>query len=196
MVLAAAVISLVVAASEADGRAVQAQSVPTQSATTDESPPYTVAGVRRAYAAPNRETVFAPTADAERRGYRVWVESGVPDASICTGLVVPMECRLSRSRPGYPTWHDQFVAMAGPQGYDVPYSAMNNVQRVEAIATSVGITLAFQALYSLVAHGVDAYRADRKQAKIERTRAEIRAEVEELERANAAARGSVPPPVR
>jgi hypothetical protein len=99
-------------------------------------------------------------------------------------------CGSPWAAPVYPTWHDQFVAMAGPQGYDVPYSAMNNVQRVEAIATSVGITLAFEALYSLVAHGVDAYRADRKRAKIERTRAEIRAELEELEGANAAARSS------
>jgi len=58
------------------------------------------------------------------------------------------------------------------------------------------IGLAFQAIASLIHDQVVRTKYERKQQKIESIRAEIRTELDELERVNAAARGSGPTPIK
>jgi hypothetical protein len=86
--------------------------------------------------------------------------------------------------------------MTGPSAYMVPYSAMSNSQTVQAVASNFAISLALQAVVSLIHSQVVQMRADARQKKIERVRTEIRGELDELERVNAAARGSGPAPVK
>ena len=72
----------------------------------------------------------------------------------------------------------------------VPYTGMSNSQTLQAVASSAVFALAFQVIASVIHDEVVKIRYDRKQRKIENVRAEIRAELDELERLNAAARAS------
>ena len=74
----------------------------------------------------------------------------------------------------------------------VPYTGMSNGQTLQAVASSIAFNYAFQAIYSLVSGKVASTGAALKQKKVERVRTEIRAELDELERLNAAVDGSDP----
>jgi len=193
-VLAAALISLAALAPQAPVQAApQAASqarVPaeTQPASPDGSKPYTVDGVRRAMTTAERPSTDAAPVVPDRRGYRMSVEFRAAPWDPCTLGVTG--CRLEWSRGANPTWHDQFLAMTGPPAYAVPYSAMSNGETLQAVASSFAINLAIRAVASLIHDEVVKLRSDRKQRKIENIRAEIRAELAELERLNAAARAS------
>jgi hypothetical protein len=184
MVLAAALISLAVLAPPAEP----------QSAPRDESKPYTVEGVRRAMASETAPAPIVTLAESGPRGHKMTVESTYQPVSTCVA------CGPSRGSwwadASYPTWHDQFIAMTGPQGYAIPYSGMNNSQKLQAIGTSVAFGLVIQAITSAIEGGVAKISSDRKQRKVEKIRREIRDELEVLERLNAAARGSGQPGVR
>ena len=184
MVLAAALISLAVLGPGAEP----------QSAPPDEPKPYTAEGVRRASAARTQPQMDAVTVERDRRGYRMALESRSVTPDPC-GFVVT-GCGPTWQVPSNPTWHDQFIAMTGPQGYAIPYSGMNNSQKLQAVATSIGFGLAIQAIASAIQGEFARIGADRKQKKLDRVRSEIRSELEELERLNAAARGAAPAAVR
>lgn len=194
MVLAAALISLAVAAPQAVVPAApqsdpQAQAEP-QGAPVDGSRPYTVDGVRRAAAAEIQVQPRVDTVKVERArpGYHVDLESSFDGLPACKALVVPASCAHPWLLPSNPTWHQQFLLMAGPQGYTVPYTGMNNGETLQAAASSIAFAYTFQAIYSLISRQVAKTSADRARKKIEKVRAEIRGELEDLERANAAAR--------
>ena len=178
MVLAAALISLA-----ALGPTAEPQSGP-----PDDPKPYTVEGVRRASAAaagpqPHIDTVAV---ERGRQGYRMALESRSVTPDPC-GFVVT-GCRPNWELPPNPTWHDEFLAMAGPQGYAIPYSAMNNSQRLQAVATNLAFGLAIQAITTAIQQQVVKSSRSRQQRKVEAVRTEIQAELAELERLNAAAK--------
>lgn len=200
MVLAAALISLAVLSPQAAAQAAPqaaSQAKPQaerQTAPADDSKPYTVDGVRRAAAAGDQPPIDAAPVVPDRRGYRIALEVGAAPWDPCKLLDTgswPTWCGGANS-----TWHEQFIAMTGPSAYMVPYSAMSNSQTVQAVASNFAISLAFQAVVSLIHHQVVRTKYERKQQKIESIRAGIRSELEELERVNAAARGSGPTPVK
>ena len=200
MVLAVALISLAVLAPQAQTQAAppaasqakpQAEGRPVP---TDHSKPYTVDGVRRATAAGDQPPVDYNPEEPTPRGYRVAIDSRAVNPDPCSLIVTG--CQPAWRGGANPTWHDQFIAMTGPPDYTVPYSAMSNSQTIQAVASSIVINLAIQAVVSLIHDQVVQMRADAKQRKVETVRAEIRAELDELERVNAAARGSGQTPVK
>jgi hypothetical protein len=97
-----------------------------------------------------------------------------------------------------PTWHQEFLAMTGPKGYGGPYYGSTNGERLLTVASSAAVAWAVAGLASAFERAIASpthrkvvkYKAGRKQKKIEKVRAEIRAELAELERLNAAARAS------
>jgi hypothetical protein len=204
MVLAAALISLAVLAPQASAQAAPqaaSQAKPQaerQPASTDDSKPYTVEGVRRATAAGTRvQTRVDPVPlERDRTGYHLVLESTFDGPAACKGLVVPATCSQPWFLPANPTWHQQFLAMAGPQDYMVPYTAMSNGETLQAVVSSIAFTYAFHAIYSLIHDQVVRTKYERKQQRIEKVRTEIRGELDELERVNAAARGSGQTPVK
>jgi hypothetical protein len=183
MVLAAALISLAVLVPPAEPQSAAPPPPPQSAAPDDTSKPYTVEGVRRASGAKTQPPIDTSAVERDRRGYRMAIAT---TSSPCG--FVSNYCGSPWAAPSYPTWHDQFVAMAGPQSYLVPYTGMNNVQTLQAVASSIGFGLAIQAIASLVHDQVVKSSYNRKQKKVEKVRAEIRAELVELERLNAAAR--------
>jgi hypothetical protein len=199
MVLAAALISLAVLATQADpGAASQAavqaapQAAPQarppverQSAPADDSKPYTVKGVRRA-ADGNQPSVDYNPEKPTPRGYRVAIDSRAVNPDPCSLVITA--CQPAWGGGANPTWHDQFIAMTGPPAYAVPYSGMSNSQTLQAVASSIAINLALQAVVSLIHNKVVKISSDRKLRKLENIRTGIRAELDELERVNAAAR--------
>ena len=64
---------------------------------------------------------------------------------------------------------------------------MSNIQTLEAVAWSAAINLALQEVLSLIYDQVVHIRSNAKQRKVEKVRAEIRSELDELERVNASA---------
>ncbi len=200
MVLAAALISLAVLAPQAPAQAApQAASqvkvqTETQPASPEGSKPYTVEGVRRATAAGDQPAIDYTPAEPVRRGYRMAIDSRTVSPDPCTLVITG--CQPAWRGGANPTWHDQFIAMTGPPAYMVPYSAMNNSQTLQAAASSIAINLAIQAVVSLVHDQIVKTRYETKQKKLQKVRAEISAELDELERVNAAARGSGPTPIR
>jgi hypothetical protein len=200
MVLAAALISLAVLAPQAPAQAApqaasQAkQQAERQPAPKDDSKPYTVEGVKRATAAGDQPVIDYTPAEPVRRGYRMAIDSRTVSPDPCTLIITG--CQPAWRGGANPTWHDQFIAMTGPPAYTVPYSAMSNSQTLQAAASSIVINLAIQAVVSLIHDQVVRTKYERKQQKVERVRAEIRTELDELERVNAAARGSGPTPVK
>ena len=155
MVLAAALISLAVLAPPAPSQAAPqaaSQAKPQaerQPAPTDDSKPYTVDGVRRAIdrrgpALDRRQPLASPTGAAT--GWRSDSRAINPDP--CSLVVTA--CQPAWRGGANPTWHDQFIAMTGPQNYLVPYTGMNNSQRLQAVASSIVINLALQAVVSVI----------------------------------------------
>jgi hypothetical protein len=194
MVLAAALISIAALAPQAPAQAapqaasqakVQAE---TQPASPDGSKPYTVDGVRRAMTTAEQPSTDAAPVVPDRRGYRMSVEFRAAPWDPCSAWITG--CHLGWTHGADPTWHAQFLAMTGPEAYMVPYSAMSNGQTLQAVASNFAINLALRAVVSLIHDEVVKIRSDRKQRRIENARAEIRGELAELERLNAAARAS------
>jgi hypothetical protein len=200
MVLAAALISLAVLAPQAPAQAApqaasqaKSQAEP-QSASPDGSKPYSVEGVRRAMTAGQQPSIDTAPVVPDRRGYRMSVEFRAAPWDPCRVMI--LACYPTWNGGANPTWHDEFIAMTGPPDYMVPYSGMSNAQTLQAVASSFAINLALQAVVSLIHDQVVKTRYGMKERKIEKVRAEIRTELDELERVNAAARGSGPTPVR
>jgi hypothetical protein len=169
------------------------QSAPAQSAPPADSKPYSVGGVRKALASdtPTRSqtAIDLEKIGQNRSGYGLVLESSSVTASSCS-VVFTICQQLTWQSLANPTWNDQFLAMTGPSGYDVPFSGMNTSQRLQATASSIGLAIGFQMLTQLIHdYVVDAGHV-RKQKKVEKVRTEIRAELAELERLNAAARAS------
>ena len=194
MVLAAALISLAALVPQAAAQAApqptppaKAQTEP-QPASPDDSKPYTVEGVKRAMAAGAQPSIDYNTSEGPGRGYRVVIDSRAISPDPCSQLITA--CQPAWGGGANPTWHDQFIAMTGPSAYTVPSSGMNNVQTLEAVASSAAINLALQEVFSLIYNQVMHIRQDAKQKKTEKVRGEIRGELDELERVNAAARAS------
>jgi hypothetical protein len=181
MVLAAALISLAVLVPPAEPQSAAPPPPPQSTAPDDTSKPYTVEGVRRAAGAKTQPPIDTSAVERDPRGYRMAIAT---TSSPCS--FVSNSCGSPWAAPSYPTWHDQFVAMTGPQNYMVPYSAMSNGETLQAVASSFAINLAFQAVFSLIHHQVVKSSYNRKQKKVEIVRSEIRGELEELERLNAA----------
>ena len=136
----------------------------------------------------NQPSVDYNTPAGPGRGYRVVIDSRAISPDPCSQLITA--CQPAWGGGANPTWHDQFIAMTGPPAYMVPYSGMTNIQTLEAVASSIAINLALQEVVSLIYNQVVHIRRDAKQKKIEKVRAEIRGELDELERVNAAARAS------
>ena len=182
MVLAAALISLAVLVPPAEPQSAAPPPPPPQSTAPDDtSKPYTVEGVRRASGAKTQPPIDASAVERDPRGYRMAVAM---TSSPCG--FVSNYCGSPWAAPAYPTWHDQFVAIAGPQNYMVPYTGMSNGETLQAVASSIGFGLAIQAIASLIHDQVVKSSHNRKLKKVETVRAEIRAELTELERLNAA----------
>jgi len=194
MVLAAALISLAVLAPQAPAQAAPqpaSQAKPQaegQPAPTDGSKPYTVEGVRRASTGGVQPEIGNSWAEPARRGYGIAIDSRAVGPDPCSLIIT--SCRPAYRGGANPTWHDQFVALVGPQDFMVPYTAMTNSQTLQAVASSAVFALAFRVIASVIHDEVVKSRYNRKQRKIENVRAEIRAELDELERLNAAARAS------
>ena len=182
MVLAAAVISLAILEPAAEPRAAQAEQAPAQPAASASSRPYSVDGVRRAYASGVQPSTPVVRVGPAARGREIAVAS-----TYQPGTFQPSGERPAWGAPYYPTWHEDFLAMTGPQSYSVPYTGMTNSERLVAVATSIGFGLAIQALSSWIRDEVVSASRSRQQKKVDKVRAEIRAEVAELERLNAAA---------
>jgi hypothetical protein len=185
MVLAAALISLAALVPPADPQsAAPKPPLPQSTASDDTSKPYSVEGVRSAYDANARPRIdLAPTAP-NRQGSGISIVWSAASDDPCSLVVTG--CQPAWRGGVNPTWHDQFVGMVGPQNYMVPYSGMNNVQTLQAVASSIAINLALQAVVSLIYDQVVKSNDNRKQKKVEKIRAEIRGELAELERLNAA----------
>jgi hypothetical protein len=193
MVLAAAVISVAVIVAPAEPQSAAPQPPPPQSAAPDEgAKPYSVEGVRRAFGSRTQPSIDTARVERDRRGYRMAVASSAATSSPCS--IVVTACEPTWQPAANPTWHDQMLAMAGPQNYSVPYTGMDNAQRVAAVATSIGFALALQAVASLIHDQVVKSSYGRKQKKVNKVRAEIQGELDELERINALARQSDPAP--
>ncbi len=196
MVLAAALISLAVLVPGTDPQSAApkppsppqsttpAPPPPRSTSSDDTSKPYTVEGVRSAYDANAQPRIDVAPVVPTRQGYRVALDSRLVDPDPCSLAITA--CQPAWRGGANPTWHDQFVAMTGPQNYMVPYTGMNNVQTLQAVASGVAINLAFQAFVSLVHDQIVKSNYNRKQKKVERIREEIRFELRELERLNAA----------
>jgi hypothetical protein len=196
MLLAAALISVALVDPQAPAQAPPPAAPQTQAA--DSSAPQTLNGVGRPAAGSARPVTDNPT-DAEQRGCRVAIDSRTVSpapGSLWSAVDQPAW------RAANPTWHEQFLAMTTPQGYGGPYDGATNGERLLAVASAVVIGWALQELGSRVQVHVSNHKADRKQKKVEKIRAEIRAELAELERVNAAARAgadaaaTVPSPTR
>jgi hypothetical protein len=194
MVLAAALISLAALSPQAAAQAApqpapqaKAQTEP-QPASPDGAKPYTVEGIKRAMAAGDQPSIDYNATEGSGRDYRVVIDSRAISPDPCSQLITA--CQPAWGGGANPTWHDQFIAMTGPPAYMVPYSGMNNIQTLEAVASSAAINLALQEVFSLIYNQVVHIRSDAKQKKVEKVRAEIRGELDELERGNAAARAS------
>lgn len=192
MLLAAALIAVAVADPQAP---VQAPPPPASSSTTaSDSKPYTVRGVRAAMA--GRPMIDYNVYDRDEQGCRVAMTFRSDRSSWWSHVASDWEEGWSGG--GTPTWHEQFLAMTGPRGYGGPYYGSTNGERLLAVASSVAIGYAVAGLASVIErtiasplhHKVVKYKTDRKQKKIEKVRTEIRAELAELERLNAAARAS------
>jgi hypothetical protein len=181
MVLAAALISLAVLVPPAEPQSAAPPPPPQSTAPDDTSKPYTVEGVRRASGAKTQPPIDTSVVERDPRGYRMAIAT---TSSPCG--FVSNHCGSPWAALAYPTWHDQFVAMAGPQNYMVPYTGMSNGERVQAVASSIGFGLAIQAIASLIHDQVVKSSYNRKLKKVEKIRGEIRGELEELERLNAA----------
>ena len=194
MVLAAALISLAVLAPQAPvvaGPQAAPQAKPQaepQPAPGDTSKPYTLDGVRRATSAGNQPAIDYNFAEPARRGYGVAIDSRTINPDPCSLVITA--CQPAWRGGANPTWNEQFLAMTGPPDYMVPYSGMSNLQTLEAVASSFAINMELQAVVALIHYGIVQIRADAKQKKIEKIRAGIRSELDELERANAAARAA------
>ncbi len=184
MVLAAALISLAVLAAPADPQSAAPKPSPPQSTAPDDtSKPYTVEGVRSAYDANAQPRIDLVPVAPDRQGSRLaveWRASYDPCNLVVTG------CQPAWRGGANPTWHDQFVDMVGPQSYMVPYTGMSNGEKLQAVASSVAIGLALDAVVSLIHDQIVKSTYDRKQRKVEKIREEIRGELKELERLNAA----------
>ena len=195
MVLAVALISLAVLVPATDPQSAAPKPPPPQSTASDDtSKPYSLEGVRSTYDANAKPRVDLAPVAPDRRGYRVSIEWRAAVDDPC-GLVVTA-CQPAWRGGFNPTWHDQFVAMVGPQNYMVPYTGMSNSQKLQSVASSIVIGLALQAVVSLVHDQVVKSNYNRKQKKVEKIRDEIRAELVELERLNEAARAAGQTPVR
>lgn len=207
MVLAAALISLAALATQADPRAASqaaAQAAPQaapqakppverEPAPADDSRPYTVKGVRRA-ADGNQPSVDYNPERVTPRGHRVAIDSRAVKPDPCSLVITA--CQPAWGGGANPTWHDQFIAMNGPPAYAVPYSGMSNSQTLQAVASSIAINLALQTVVSLIHNQIVKISSDRKQRKLENIRTGIRAELDELERLNAATRDTGQNPIR
>jgi hypothetical protein len=199
-VLAAALISFAVLAPQAPVQAApqaasqaKAQAEP-QPAQADPAKPYTVEGVRRATAAGEQPSIDYNSTEVTRSGHQVVIDSRAVSPDPCSLLITA--CQPAWGGGANPTWHSQFIAMTGPPNYMVPYSGMNNIETLEAVPSSAAINLALQAVFSLIHDQIVSINHDRKQKKVEKVRTEIRAELGELERVNAAAHGSGQTPIR
>jgi hypothetical protein len=190
MVLAAVLISIAVLVPLAEPQSAASQQPPSpQSAAPDtSSSPYSVDGVRRAYGLGTQPSIDIATVERDRRGYRMAIESSTATWSPC--VFVSNYCWSPWPAPEYPTWHDQMLAMAGPQNYSMPYTPMSNAERLQAVASNIGFGLVIQAIASAVHDQIVKSSYDRKLKKVNKTRDEIQGELDELERVNAAARQS------
>jgi hypothetical protein len=200
MVLAAALISLAVLAPQAPPQAApqaasqaKRQAEP-QSVSPDGSKPYSVEGVKRAMTTGEQPSIDTAPVAPDRSGYRMSLEVRAAPWDPCS--VVITACQPAWNGGANPTWHDQFIAMTGPPAYTVPYSGMSNGQKLQGVASSIVFGLVSQAVVWLIHDEVVKVRSERKQQKIEKIRAGIRSELDELERANAAARTPGQTPVR
>jgi hypothetical protein len=184
MLLAAALISAAVVGSQAPAQVPPPAAPQTQAA--DGSAPQAANGVRRPATGSVRPVTSNPT-DAEQRGCRVAVDSR-------TVSPAPGSLWSAVDQPAWravpPTWHEQFLAMTVPQAYGGQYYGATNGERLLAVASAFVIAWGLQEFGSRVQVHVSNHKADRKQKKIEKIRSEIRAELAELERLNAVARGS------
>jgi hypothetical protein len=201
MVLAAALISVAVL----DPQAPVKPPAPADSSpqTASDSRPYTVSGVRAAMA--GRKAIDYNDANhveiARSAAIALRNATGASLSSRTMGWSDLLDFDSSEWQRSGGGWHEDFVGMVGPQrssGYGGPYYGSTNGERLVAVASSVAIGWALAGIASLVQHAIVSpihhqvvkYKADRKQKKIEKVRAEIRAELAELERVNAAARAS------
>jgi len=192
MLLAAALISIAVADPQTPVQA--PPPVASSTTTASDSEPWTVQGVRAAVA--GRPVIDYNVHDQEGRSSRV-VLTARSDRSSWWSRVAA-DWQEGWSGGSIPTWHEEFLAMTGPRGYGRPCYGSTNGERLLAVTSSVAIAWAAvgvasaldQAIVSPIHNKVVKYKADRKQKKIEKVRAEIRAELAELERLNAAARAS------
>lgn len=184
MVLAAALISLAVLSAPADPQSAAPKPPPPQSTAPDDTPkPYTIEGVRSAYDANSQARIDTAPVVPGRQGSRLAVEWHASDDA-CNLLITG--CQPAWRGGANPTWHDQFVDMVGPQNYMVPYTGMSNGETLQAMASSIAIGLALEAVVSLIHDQIVKDTYDRKQRKVEKIREEIRGELRELERLNAA----------
>ncbi len=192
MLLAAALIS--VAISDPQAPVQPPPPVASSSTTASDSKPWTVQGVRAAVA--GRPVIDYNVHDWDAQASCVAVTFRSDRSSWWSQEVSAWQEGWSGGAT--PTWHEEFLAMTGPRGYGGPYYGSTNGERLLAVASSVAIGYAVAGLASVIErtiasplhHKVVKYKADRKQKKIEKVRAEIRAELAELERLNAAARAS------
>jgi len=192
MLLAAALIS--VAISDPQAPVQPPPPVASSSTTASDSKPWTVQGVRAAVA--GRAVIDYHVYDQDLQGSRVAVTFRSDRSS--SWSQVASDWQKGWSGGGTPTWHQEFLAMTGPPGYGGPYYGSTNGERLMAVASSVAIGYAVAGLASVIERTIASplhdklvkYKADRKQRKIEKVRADIRAELAQLERVNASARAS------
>jgi hypothetical protein len=192
MLLAAALISIAVADPQAPVQ--PPPPVASSSTTASDSKPYTVQGVRAAMA--GRPVIDYNVHDRDGEGSRVAM-TFCSDRSSWWSQVAS-DWQDGWSGGATPTWHEQFLSMTGPRGYGGPYYGSTNGERLLAVASSVAIGYAVAGVASVLEHTIVSpihhkvvkYKADRKQKKVEKVRAEIRAELAELERLNAAGRAA------
>jgi hypothetical protein len=192
MLLAAALISVAVADPQAPVQAPPPAASP--STTASDSKPCTIQDVRAAVA--GRPVIDYNVHGRDGQGSPMAITL-CSDRSSWWGRMAS-DWQEGWSGGATPTWHEEFLAMTGPKGYGGPYYGSTNGERLLAVTSSVAIALAVAGVASAVErtivspihYKVVKYKADRKQKKIEKVRAEIRAELAELERVNAAARGS------
>jgi hypothetical protein len=198
MLLAAALISVAVAAPQAPVQAPPPAESP--SMTASDSKPSTVQGVRAALA--GRPVIDYNVHDRDGQGSRVAITCRPAGSSWWSQ--VASDWQEGWSVGATPTWHQEFLAMTGPRGYGGPYYGSTNGERLLTVASAVAIGWAAVGVASVVEHTIVSpihhkvvkYKAERKQKKIEKIRAGIRAELAELERVNAAARAAGQAPVR
>lgn len=179
MVLAAALISLVAVSPAAEQ----------QSASSDQSLPYTLSGVRRASSIDARPSADSAPVALSLSGQRLAVESrSVP----CSGCDLVVTSGPSWASMAHPTWNDQFLAMTYPDEATPFNSTGGNKDRAMAVATSMGFALAVQGITRLV-HRIT---GNVRQNKVNKVRSEIEAELAVLEQINQASRKSDPGPIK